>query len=52
MHKTTWSIAAVSLSALLFGASASVQAEQRNVVSFRQDKYNESFFYQHNYDYR
>jgi len=45
-------VAATGAAALFLGLPLSVRAEQRNVVSFRQDKYNESFFYQHNYDYR
>jgi len=45
-------VAAAGAAALFFGLPLSARAEQRNVVSFRQDKYNESFYYQHNYDYR
>ena len=42
----------VAAAAALFTLLPYARAEQRNQVSFRQDKYNESFFYQHNYDYR
>jgi hypothetical protein len=45
LHKTIFGVAAASAAALFFGLSPSIRAEQRNEVSFRQDKYNESFFY-------
>lgn len=52
MHKTICGVAAASVAALLIAVLPPARAEQRNEVSFRQDKYNESFFFQHNYDYR